>query len=190
MRLKPNKCTGLDKIPAKIFRLSADIITPSLTLTYILNLSLDTAICVDEWKREQVSQSKNVKIDVNAKTIDQSRPISILPIVSKLFEKEVFRQLYGYPSNNFLLSQFQLGFRPIKNSTLSAMIGICNDLLTNTDDGKLNCVIFLAIKQAFDFTNHEILFKKMSNFFGKTGIQLKWFELYLNNRVQQYLVDG
>ncbi len=46
--LKVNKSTGLDKIPAKVLRLSEDIIVPSLT--YIFNLSLYTGICIDEWK--------------------------------------------------------------------------------------------------------------------------------------------
>ena len=47
MNLKINKSTGLDKIPANVLRLSADIIAPSLT--YIFNLSLDIGIYVDDW---------------------------------------------------------------------------------------------------------------------------------------------
>jgi hypothetical protein len=52
MNLKPNKSTGLDKIPAKILWLSAEIIAPSST--YIFNLSLDTGIYVGDWKRARV----------------------------------------------------------------------------------------------------------------------------------------
>ena len=40
------------------------------------------------------------------------RPISFLPAVSKVFEKEVFRQVYGYLTENCMLSKFQSGFRP------------------------------------------------------------------------------
>ena len=177
MRLKPNKCTGLDKIPAKVLRLSADIIAPSLT--YIFNLSLDTGIYVDEWKRAQVIPIYKSK----------DRPVYILPIVSKVFEREVFRQLYGYLSDNSLLSKFQSAFRP-KHSTLSTLIRMCDDLLKNMDNGELNCVVFLDVRKAFDSINHEILLDKMHNFFGITGTQLKWFESYLNNRVQQCLING
>ena len=59
----------------------------------------------------------------------------------------MLKQLYGYHSENSLLSKFQSGFHP-KHSILSALIRICDDLLKNMDDGKLNCVIFLDIRKA------------------------------------------
>ena len=83
-----------------------------------------------------------VYISEDRRTCESYRPMSILPIVSKIFEREVFRQLYGYLSNNSLLSKFQSGFRP-KHSTLSALIQLCDNLLKSMDDGKLNCVVFL-----------------------------------------------
>ena len=102
----------------------------------------------------------------------------------------MFKQLYGYHSDNSLLSKFQSGFHP-ERSTLSALIRICDDLLKNVDDGELNCVIFLDIRKAFDSINHELLFKKWRKFFGIThGIQLEWFKSCLNNRAQQCLIDG
>ena len=52
MNLKMNKSTGLDKIPAKMLKLSADIISPSLT--YIFNRSLESGIYIDDWKRARV----------------------------------------------------------------------------------------------------------------------------------------
>jgi hypothetical protein len=124
MRLKPNIFTCLDKIPAKVVRLSADITAPSLT--YIFNLSLDAGIYVDEWKRVQV---KPIYKSEDRRKCENYRPIFILPIVSKVFEREVFRQLYGYLSDNSLLAKyFQSGFRP-KHSTLSALIRMCDDFL-------------------------------------------------------------
>jgi hypothetical protein len=152
MNLKINKSTGLDKIPANVLRLSADIIAPSLT--YIFNLSLDTGIYVDDWKRARVIPIYKYE---DRRKCENYRPISILPIVSKLFEREVFRQLYGYHSNNSLLSKFQSGFRP-KHSTLSALIQMCdNYLLKNMDSCQINCIVFLDVRKAFDSINHEIL---------------------------------
>ncbi|CAB4037377.1 Hypothetical predicted protein, partial [Paramuricea clavata] len=58
------------------------------------------------------------------------------------------------------------------------------------DSGQINCVVFLDVRKAFDSINHEILIDKMRNFFGVTGNQLRWFESYLNNRVQQCLING
>jgi retron-type reverse transcriptase len=67
---------------------------------------------------------------------------------------------------------------------------MCDDLLKNMYNGELNCVVFLDVRKAFDSINHEILLDKMHHFFGITGTQLKWFESYLNNRVQQCLING
>jgi hypothetical protein len=52
---------------------------------------------------------------------------------------------------------------------------MCDDLLKNMDNGELNCAVFLDVRKSFDSI---------------TGTQLKWFESYLNNRVQQCLVNG
>ncbi len=143
--LKANKSTGLDKIPAKILKLSSDIIAPSLA--FIFNLSLETGIYnVDDWKRACVIPIYKAE---DKRKCENYRLISILPIVSKVFEREVFNQVYRYLSENSLLSRFQSGFRP-KHSTLSALIQMCDDWLQNMDNGNLNCVVFLDVRKAFD----------------------------------------
>ena len=109
------------------------------------------------------------------------RPISILPIISKVFEKEVFHQGYSYLTGHCLLSKYQSGFRP-KHSTLSALIQICDDFLNNMDQGKISCIVFLDIRKAFDSINHDILLQKLNDKFGFSCNELKWFKSYLNNR--------
>ena len=52
------------------------------------------------------------------------------------------------------------------------------------DNGKLNCVVFLDVKKAFDSINYKIFLDKMCALFDISGIQLKWFESYLSNREQ------
>ena len=103
--------------------------------------------------------------------------------MSKVFEREVFRQLYSYLTENSLLSNFQSGFRP-KHSTATALIQMCDEWLENMDNGKLNGVVFLDIKKAFDSINHHILLNKMNEQFGIFGMELKWFQSYLTNREQ------
>ena len=146
--------------------MSSDIIARSLT--HIFNLSLETGIYVDDWKRARVILIYKVK---DKRKCENYRPISILPVVSKFFEREVFNQVYRYLCENSLLSRFQSGFRP-KHSTLSALIQICDDWLQNMDNGNLNCVVFLDVQKAFDSVNHEILLNKMYEYFGMSGTQL------------------
>ncbi len=182
--LKACKATGLDKIPAKILKLSANIIAPSLT--FIFNLSLATGVYIDEWKRARVTP---IFKSGDRRQCENYRPISILPVVSKAFEKDVFRQVYRYLSESSLLSKFQSGFRP-KHSTVTALIQMCDEWLENMDNGKLNGVVFIDIKKAFDSINHRIMLNKMNEQFGILGVELKWFESYLTNREQQCNVNG
>ena len=103
--------------------------------------------------------------------------------MSKVLEKEVFRQVYGYLTENCMLLKFQTGFLP-KLSTVTALIQMCDEWLENKSNGKLNGVIFLDVKRAFDSINHFILLTKMKKCFGISSIELKWFESYLSNRDQ------
>ena len=92
------------------------------------------------------------------------RPISILPIGSKIFERSVFKQLYE-------------NYRP-KNSTMTAVIQICDAWYASMDNGDLNGVGFF-IRKAFDSINYNILLRKMKDQFGVSNIELKWFESYI-----------
>ena len=113
------------------------------------------------------------------------RSISLPPIISKVFEIVIFWQFCSYLTENYQLTKFQSGFRP-KHSMVSALIQMC-ERLNNMDNGKLNGVIFLLIRKDFDSINHEILLKKMNDYFGISGMQLNWFESYIwkaeNNNV-------
>ena len=104
--LKANKTTGLDKIPAKILKLSASIV--ALSLTYIVNLSLAKGMYIDDWKRARVTP---IFKSGDRRQCANYRPISILPAVSKVFEKEVFRQVCSYLTENCMLSKFQTNFK-------------------------------------------------------------------------------
>ena len=108
----------MDTISAKILKISADIIAQSLTA--IFNLSLNSCTYIDAWKKTRITPIFKC---------DNYRPISILPI-SKIFEKEVFDQLYEHLSQNLLLSKYQSRFWP-KHSTMSALVQTCDKWLEN-----------------------------------------------------------
>ena len=112
------------------------------------------------------------------------RPISILPMLSKVFEKEVFQQLYHYLKVNSILSKFQFGFRPV-HSTVLALIQMCDDWSDNMDKGRLTGVLFLDIRKAFHSVDHSILLEKVQ-FYGVADRELMWIKSYLtagNNNV-------
>ena len=161
--LKVTKSTGLDKIPAKVLKIASSIIAPSLTL--IFNLSLSSGIFIDDWKNAQGNDRRDM---------GSYRPISILPIISKVFEKEVFQQLYHHLKVTSILSKFRSGFRPL-HLTVSALIQMCDDWSDNMDKGKLTVVVFLDIRKAFDSVDHSILLEKVQ-FYGIADRELMWFK--------------
>ena len=103
--------TGLDKIPAKVFKIASSVIAPSSN--FIFNLSLSSGIFVDEWKNARVCPAYK---DNDHRDLGNYRPISMLPIISKVFEEKIFNQLYRYLKDNSILSEFQSGFRPLHST--------------------------------------------------------------------------
>ena len=104
--LKLKKATGLDGLPARLLKDSAFVIADCVT--HLINLSIKSGVVPSEWK-----QAKVVPLfkSGNKDDLDNYRPISILPILSKILEKAVFHQLHSYLSENSLLSPYQSGFR-------------------------------------------------------------------------------
>ena len=182
-KLNTSKATGMDGIPAKILKMIASFIAPSLT--FIFNLSIRTGTYIDEWKLARVIP---IYKSEDKRKCENYRPISVLPIVSKIFEGEVFSQIYSFLNRHAPLSKFQSGFR-LKHGTLAALIQMCDQWQTDMDDGKINGVVFLDICKAFDSVNHQILLEKLETQFGIHDTELKWFQSYLKDRKQVCFVN-
>jgi hypothetical protein len=116
--------------------------------------------------------------------LNNYRPISILPIVSKVFEKVLYGQLYDYFVVNILLSQNQFGFRQF-HSTASALLDSTNEWFINMVRGQFNIVVFLDLQKAFDTINHNILIKKL-DLYGLQKPALNLLGSYLENRGRLY----
>ena len=111
------------------------------------------------------------------------RPISILPVVSKIIERAVHNHVYSYVTQNCILNVHQSGFRP-KYSTETALVDMVDDWLLNINSGQMTGVAFIVLRKAFDTVNHEILIDKL-RVIGVSSITLKWFNSYLSNRIQR-----
>ena len=113
---------------------------------------------------------------------DNYRPVSLLPIFSKIYEKVVFKQLYDYLHGNKLLFESQHGFRE-NHSTESAAIELSDYLKQEIDKQHIPLCIFIDLSKAFDTLNFDILLHKLNNF-GIINKELNWFRSYLSNRKQ------
>ena len=88
--------------------------------------------------------------------LNNYRPISVIPVVAKVFERIIYDQLYDYFTVHKLISSHQSGFRPL-HSTVTALLEATDSWAYNIDQGNVNAVVFLDLKKAFDTVDHEIL---------------------------------
>ncbi|CAB4029666.1 Hypothetical predicted protein, partial [Paramuricea clavata] len=182
-KLSRSKATGLDKISSRLLRECSDLIAESLS--YIFNRSIVSGVFPDEWKHAKV-----VPIHKQGKRNcpDNYRPISIVSVVAKVFERIIYDQLYLFLSENSLLTNCQSGFRGL-HSTVTALLEAANDWAYNIDHGSVNAVLFLDFRKAFDTVDHEILLGKL-NSYGINGVAGNWFRSCLSERKQKCFVNG
>ena len=110
------------------------------------------------------------------------RPISVLPIFSKILEKIMYNRIYSYIDKNNLLYSRQFGFQK-KTSTEHAILQLVEDITKSFSEGKYTLGVFIDLSKAFDTVNHEILNSKLS-YYGIKGLTKKWLTNYLTNRSQ------
>ena len=120
--------------------------------------------------------------------ISNYRPISILPVFSKILEKIMYSRLQKFIDQQKILCANQYGFRE-KHSTYLALLNIIDYITEQLDSKAFTIGIFIDLSKAFDTIDHTILLKKLDNY-GIRGIALDWFKSYLSNRMQSVEISG
>ena len=180
--LSTSKATGIDKISAKVLRAAASAIAPSLT--EIFNMSIDSNRFPSDWKTARVIPLfKNGQRSV----LDNYRPISIVPVVSKII-RLLYNQISDYFSKKQLLCKHQFGFRPL-HSTTTTLLECTNEWYVDMDRGLYNLVVLLDLKKAFDTVNHGILLHKFQ-LYGFETRALNFMRDYSTNRTQRCQLKG
>ena len=141
----------------------------SKLLSHICNHSFETANFPDKLKFATVipAHKGDSKLLVN-----NYRPISLLPIFSKIIERLIYKRLNSFLKENNTLLKHQYGFQA-KKPTNMAIIDLYSKIINAIENKEISCCIFLDFAKAFDTVNH-ILLKKLENY-GIRGVPLEWF---------------
>lgn len=149
-------------------------------ITSIINTSIENGVYPDIWKMAMVQP---IPKKTHPNDMADLRPISILPILSKVLEKVVCFQMNNYLESNNMFPEFQSGFRR-DHSTSTALIDVVDNIITAQDSGDATILTLLDFSRAFDTINTALLLSKMS-YYGFDNKAIRWFNSYLTNRTQQ-----
>ena len=155
-------------------------------LTFLFKTSVRSSHYPDIWKKSNIPvYKKNDK-----RLVNNYRPISLLPVFGKIFEKIIFNKIYKFLSEEKLLNPNQSGFRP-SDSCINQLIEITHEIFKAFDCNPPLEVrsVFLDISKAFDKVWHEGLIYKIKSM-GVSGQLLNLLENYLTNRHQRVLLNG
>ena len=136
----------------------------------------------------KISRVKPLFKSGDASLFSNYRPISLLPLFSKIFEYIIFKQLYTYMNDNKLFSIEQYGFRTGHPTELAAL-HLVNDLTKQMDTGKVPTNIYIDLSKAFDTLDHSILLDKL-NYYGIRGVAYNLLHSYISNRYQYVDFNG
>ncbi|CAF4906847.1 unnamed protein product, partial [Rotaria socialis] len=171
---------GHDGIALKYLKDSSNIMYKYL-LT-IINTSINTGVCPKQWKEAIV---KPLHKNGDSSLPSNFRPISLLPILSKILEKAVADQLIMYLESNNLISNCQYGYRHHLSTEL-ALLKITEEVYKAIENKEICLLTLLDLSKAFDTVNPELLLRKLL----EINVSTFWFENYLSGRTQSVKLNN
>lgn len=173
--LKNKKSTGIDHISVNILKTVSDIIAEHLA--HLINLSvisgkfptlLKLASVIPVLKRDDPSNVANY------------RPISVLSVFSKIFERIVYNRMLVFLNRFNLITDCQHGFRPGR-STQTAAFSFIEFVYKNLDKGNYVAGLFFDLSRAFDVISGKFVESKLFNI-GFRGVFLEWIMNFISCR--------
>ena len=168
---------GWDELKPLIMKsIKESIKTP---LTHICNKSFSSGLFPSELK---IANVVPIFKSGDELVFSNYRPVSVLPVFSKLLERLMYNRLISFINENKLLYDYQFGFQKGK-STYMAMVMLIDKISDALDRGDCVIGVFLDFSKAFDTVDHKILLQKLK-IYGIKNVPLQWFESYLSERTQ------
>ena len=179
--LNSKKAPGVDGIPVNILKETIDIL--KYPLAQLFNVSIENQIFPNDLKYANVTPIFKKYENVNK---ENYRPISILPSISKIFERSMFKQITAFIEHK--VSQYLCGFRKGYN-TQHALLRLMDKLNKSLDKKETICIVMMDLSKAFDCLSHDLLIAKL-NAYGFDKCSLKLIYSYLNGRKQRIKINS
>ncbi|XP_072931145.1 uncharacterized protein [Epargyreus clarus] len=176
--LSNDSAPGSDNIPNSFIKRASHILTP--ILCHIYNLCFEKGIFPSVFKKAIVTP---IYKSGNKEDVNNYRPISVLPALSKILEKLINYRLRKFFADNDLLSKNQFGFRNGISSE-DAVLALTEEICYQLDSGNKCLGVFLDLSKAFDTVSIPILLEKLYHF-GIRGVPHSFLSDYLTDRQQQ-----
>ena len=180
--LRSDCSTGVDQIPVKFVKLVSEQLAGPLT--HIINTCITSSTFPRIWKTARLTPIN--KTDHPQNETDY-RPVSILPALSKVFERLVLKQLISYIEELSLLAPSISGFRK-GHSTTTTLLGVRDDLLRAMKRGEVSVMVLADYSKAFDTVRFKTVLTKL-HALGFSNEFLTWMVHYLSDRRQFVQID-
>ena len=180
--LDVNKAVGLDGLSPFILKHCSQQLAPSLAALF--NKSMHLAQVPSQWKLANVTPvfKKGDKHDVQ-----NYRPISLLPAVSKIMERCLHDHIY--PQVKSHIYNLQHGFVKGRSCT-SQLLKVYHSVGSILDKGGQVDIAYLDFSKAFDCVSHRLLLYKLEKFYGVSGNLISWIDNYLTDRKQRVVIEN
>ena len=182
----PVKSCELDPIPTWLLKQCSHELVPLITAT--INTSLTTSNVPADFKHAIIKPLLR-KPTLHKDILQNYRPVSNLPFVSKLVEKVVAKQISTHVDENALRDPFQYACRR-GHSTKTALFRVKNDIAAALDRKCTTILVTLDLSCAFDTVEHELLMTRFEHSFGITDRALVWLQSYISERYQKVAVGS
>ena len=183
--LNINKAHGHDGISIRMIKICDESLLKPLLILF--KNSLKFSYYPDIWKKSNIipAHKKNDK-----QLLNNYRPISLLPIFGKIFEKIIFNRIYDFLLKEELLNPNQSGFRP-SDSCINQLLAITHEIFEAFDCNLALEVrsVLLGMSKALDEVWHEGLPYKLKSK-GMSGEFYDFLESYLLGRLQRLILNG
>ena len=176
MKLKPNKATGCDLIPPRAVKESAAALCNPFSALF--NFVIDTAKVPQQWKLGEI-----VPVHKKECTLTKTnyRPLTILPALSKVFERLVHTRMS--PHFEEIYHKYVFAYRKLHGCD-TALLSLTEQWKKDLDDHKIIGLVSMDLTKAFDSLPHNLIVLKLKEY-GANSKTANLIKDYLTNRLQR-----